>query len=66
MAGGYTRRCAPRPPAAGRIAELDRSDWLVEVISTGEVLIVTDRTYLELCDELDQIHPGDWELWDRE
>jgi len=48
------------------VQQLDRSDWLVEVISTGEVLIITDRTYLELCDELDESHPNDWELWDRE
>ncbi len=66
MAGNFTRRCPVRPPAAGRIAQLERSDWLVEIVSTSDVLIVSDRTYLELCDELDQAHPNDWELWDRD
>lgn len=66
MAGGYTRRCAPRPPAAGRIAAPVRCAWLVEIISTGEVLVIDDRTYLELCEELDRAYPGDWDLWDRE
>ena len=66
MAGKFTRRCSAPRPSNGGVQQLDRSDWLVEVISTGEVLIIIDRTYLELCDELDESHPSDWELWDRE
>ncbi len=66
MAGKFTRRCATPRPSSGTTVQLERCDWLVEVLSTGDVLIITDQTYLELCKELDQQHPGDWEVWDRE
>ncbi|MCC7543509.1 hypothetical protein IT415_02260 [bacterium] len=66
MAKGFTRRCGAPRPSTPRTPVLERSDWLVEICSTGEVLIVTDRTYIEMSTELNQTHPGDWDLWDRE
>jgi hypothetical protein len=66
MAGKFTRRHPAPRPTGGATMQLDKCDWLVEVLSTKEVLIITDCTYLELCKELDQKYPSDWDIWDRE
>jgi hypothetical protein len=45
----------------------DASHWLVEVLATGEAVVVIGKTYIELCRLMNAEHGSrGWELHDRE
>lgn len=54
-----------RIPAA--LPRSDVSHWLVEVLDTGEAVVVVGKTYIELCRLMNAEYGSHgWELHDRE